>query len=166
MKQFFYAIGCIGLAALLMMTLFSQEGGTYQFSPKSLKIRYVKTVYMPVVPIPVYRRIEQENDYMLSSLWKRLHLVSEKKKRHSNTQDDWVDILTWKPGKPSIEGPAYRLLDINTVGSPEYWECFAKHYPRESKRLFRRVIKSLQKGEVPKATKLLVDNAWMPIAVS
>ena len=81
------------------MTLFSQEGGAYQLSPKSLKIRYVKTLYTPVVPIPVYRRVEQENDYMLSSLWKRLHLVSEKKKDQNDPQEEWVDVLTWKPGR-------------------------------------------------------------------
>lgn len=169
MKQFLYNIGRIGLSALLMVSLFPREGGAYQFSPKSLEIRYVKTVYLPVFQIPVYRKVMERREYMLCSLWDRFNLLPE----HINTGDartssheQWIDVLAWKPCQPSIEGPAYRLFDINTVGSPDYWEEFADAYPREAKRLFRRVIRRLRKGDIQLATTLLVENAWMPLSAA
>jgi hypothetical protein len=167
MKQFFYNIGCIGLAALLMVSLSPQEGGAYQFSPKSLKIRYVKTVYLPVLQFPVYRKVTENREYMLCSLWDRLHILPETEIRsegRASLCEPWIDVLTWKPGQPSIEGPAYRLFDITTVGSPEYWKEFSEAYPREAKRLFRRIIRRLGKGDIQLATRLLTENAWMPIS--
>lgn len=169
MKQFFHHSGCIGLAALFMVSVFPQEGGAYQFSPQKLQIRYVKTLYLPVLRIPVQRKVVETRSYMLCSVWDRFNLVPQHEDDGDAPQascEQWVDVLSWKPGQPSIEGPAYRLVDINTIGSPDYWRAFAEAYPREAKRLFRRVIRRLGKGDIQLATKLLVENAWMPISMA
>lgn len=167
MKQFLYNISCIGLAALLMVTFFPQEGGAYQFSPQNLQIRYIKTVYLPVLHIPVYHKVVEKRDYMLCSVWNRLNLLPEHADTHNaqnaSTREQWVDVLSWKPGQPSVEGPAFRLVDINAIGSPEYWAEFADAYPHEAKRLFRHVIRRLGKGDLQLATKLLAESAWMRI---
>lgn len=152
-----------------MVSLFSQEGGAYQFAPKSLEIRYVKTVYLPVVQIPVYHKVIEQREYMLCSLWARFNLLQDHMDAgdvRASLREQWIDVLAWKPGQPSVEGPAYRLFDINTVGSPDYWEEFADVYPREAKRLFRRVIRRLGKGDIQLATTLLVENAWMPLSAA
>ncbi len=151
-----------------MVSLFPQEGGAYQFSPQSLQIRYVKTIYLPVLQIPVYRKVIEKRDYMLCSVWDHCNLLPEhvgaEETPRTPLREQWVNVLYWKPGQPSIEGPAYRLVDINSIGSPDYWEGFAEAYPREAKRLFRRVIRRLGKGDVQLAAKLLIENAWMPLS--
>jgi hypothetical protein len=152
-----------------MVSLFPQQGGAYQFAPKSLEIRHVKTVYLPVLHVPVYHKVVKTHEYMLCSLWDRFNLLPEPADVgdvRTSLHEQWVDVLVWKPGQPSVEGPAYRLFDINTVGSPDYWEEFADAYPREAKRLFRRVIRRLGKGDIQLATTLLVENAWMPLSAA
>ncbi len=149
-----------------MVSLFPKKGGAYQFSPQSLQIRYIKTIYVPVLHIPVYRKVIRKHDYMLCSVWNRFNLLPEAADTvdapRTASHEHWVDVLSWKPGQPSVEGPAYRLVDITSIGSPDYWQKFAEAYPREAKRLFRRVIRRLGKGDVQLATKLLTENAWMP----
>ncbi len=151
-----------------MVSLFPNEGGAYQFSPQNLQIRYVKTMYLPILHIPVYRKVTKKHDYMLCSIWNRFNLLPEAidtdDAPRASSREHWVDVLSWKPGQPSVEGPAYRLVDITSIGSPDYWLEFAEAYPREAKRLFRRVIRRLGKNDVQLATKLLVESAWMPIS--
>ena len=159
MRKFISHLAFIGLTFL---TLATQEGKVYQFSPNTLKTRDVKTYHLPVLHIPVYRKVCQEREYMLCPLWRKLRLLPEFSKK---SESRWVNSLSCTPDARNIQGPAYALLDIRTVGSPEYWERFAAAYPREAKKLFRRVIVLLKSGNIEWATALLAESAWMRIPV-
>ena len=158
MKSLVSRLAIIGLTFLSLIT---QKGETYQFSPTTLQIRHVKTYYFRVIHVPIYRKTTQTKEYMLCPLWRKLGVFPKR----TNTDARWVNSLRCVPGSQSVQGPAYALLDVKTVGSPQYWAHFANVYPREAKKLFRRVISLLKGGNMDRATALLTESAWMRISV-
>jgi hypothetical protein len=158
MKSLVSRLAIIGLTFLSLVT---QKGETYQFSPTTLQTRHVKTYYVRGIHVPIYRKASQAKEYMLCSLWRKLRVFPKR----MSTDARWVNSLHCVPGSQSVQGPAYALLDMRTVGSPQYWTHFANTYPREAKKLFRLVISLLKAGNIDRATVLLAENAWLRIPV-
>ncbi|PIE34043.1 hypothetical protein CSA56_08995 [candidate division KSB3 bacterium] len=159
-KRLFFRVTCFVCA---MLSLITQEGKTYQFSPTTLETRTVKTQYLPVVHVPLSRKVIQKKEYMLTPLWRELRLVPKAAKKTVKAQ--WITCLHTLSGNVGEKGPAYALIDSRIAGSPAYWRRFAELYPREAKRLFRQIISALSIGDLEKAATLLSDNAWLPISV-
>lgn len=156
MQSFISRVAFLGLT---FFSLAAQEGASYQFSPTTLQTRHIKTYYLRLFNVPIYRKVTQTEEYMLCPLWRKLQVLPKR----TSTDARWVNSFQCVPGSQSIQGPAYALLDIKTVGSPAYWACFADVYPRAAKKLFRRVVSLLKSGNIDMATALLAESAWMRI---
>lgn len=150
----------LGINALILLALCVHTGRMYEFSPTTLQTRYVRVFYLPVLRVPIYRQIVWQRDYMLCSVWNNLKLLSEKNTREAS----WIPCLVCPPQGQNRQGPAYELVDVKRIGSVSYWEEFAQQYPHEAKRLFRAVITAFRKGDLNTASRLLADNAWLPVA--
>jgi hypothetical protein len=149
----------LGVNALILLALCVHTGRIYEFSPTTLQTRYVRVFYLPILHVPIYRQVVWQRDYMLCAVWKSLKLLSEK-----NSQEAcWLTCLMCPPNGQNRQGPAYELVDVKRIGSTSYWEAFARQYPREAKTLFRSVIAAFRKGDVNTASRLLTDNAWLPV---
>ncbi len=163
LRRLFFRVTCFVCA---MVSLATQEGKTYQFSPTTFETRTIKTQYLPVVHLPVSRKVVQEREYMFVPLWRELHLLPNGRKGSvRKVEAQWLTCYHSLPGSLGQKGPAYAFIDTRIVGSPTYWRRFVEIYPKEARRLFRQVISALRIGDIDKAATLLSENAWLPISV-
>lgn len=156
MKKVVLFVCGFGLISLVLLSMWRGIGGTYEFSPNTLQVRYVKTLYVRLLNIPLIHWVDFQRDYMLYPLWEQRGLVQ----RDTHVTPIWTLSSQWYPGGRHHDGPASGLTDIKTVAPIGYWISFTKMYPDEADALFRQVIAALDKNDIEAATTLLMTNAW------